>query len=91
MTLVAGSLRRYYLRKLRNSIALDDGGDIVWRGKHNAEPGTALPASTPGYSKLIAAEYTCTEDIVGANVDELIQECGLSRREAAAVIAAYGT
>lgn len=62
----------------------------VFRTFHaNATPATPLPTTTPGYSKLIAAGYTAIEDIQGATEGELIDKARLSRREAAAVIAAY--
>lgn len=54
-----------------------------------ATPATPLPTTTPGYSKLVANRYTCIEDVTGASAAELVQEAGLSYREAAAVIAAY--
>lgn len=80
--------RRYYLGKRQQA---NERGDIsvadVWRAKQEAEPGTALAATFPHRSKLEPLGYTTTEDIDGANEEELMS-AGLTRREAAAVLAA---
>ena len=63
--------------------------DCVWRAKHNAAtPATPLPANFPSRSKLVAAEYTCIEDVDGADIDELVDKVDLTREEAAAALAA---
>jgi hypothetical protein len=70
------------------------GEDGLYFGLINKQAefaGTALPTSLPGYDRLIAAGYLCTEDVVGAMSDELIRVAGLNRREADAVIAALAT
>lgn len=83
--------RVYLLLALDARMREEDGLWYALRGRQNEIPGTALPASTPGYDRLIAAGYTCTEDVVGANADELMRAAGLNRREAEAAIAALAT
>jgi hypothetical protein len=48
-------------------------------------------STTPGYDRLIAAGYTCKEDVIGAIADELMKVAGLNRREADAALAALGS
>jgi hypothetical protein len=88
--------RRYYLL---NRFALRDTGQVglssVFRGKQEAEPGTALPAELPSRDTLVAAGYIAVEDLAagaldGADAEELFRYAGLNRREAQAVIAALG-
>lgn len=84
--------RRAYL--LIALTAKDRGEDGVWyvaRGQQQAIAGTALSTALPGYDRLIAAGYSCTEDVAGARADELITAAGLNRSEADAVIAAVGS
>lgn len=83
--------RRYYLlQALEAKIRDEDGLWYALRGRQQELAGTALPSSTPGYSRLIAVGYTCKEDVVGAIADELMKTAGLNRREAEAAIAAIG-
>lgn len=83
------NVRRYYLLKMRAARStLDRALASTWQAKHDAEPGTPLVISTPGYSRLVAAGYTSVEDLDGATVAELVRETGVSRREAEAALAA---
>lgn len=92
-----GSIRHCYLL---NRIACAERGETAgrdaWRGKQEAEPGTALPTTFPAYTKLAAAGYTTKEDLDGAwhddvwaTTNELIETASLSQREADAVKAAF--
>jgi hypothetical protein len=83
-------LRRFYLMK-RQAANLRTDYEIasVWQGKQEAEPGTALLASFPSYTALVAAGYTTKEDLEGADVIELYNYVGLSQRDAEAVLAAF--
>jgi hypothetical protein len=93
-----GTLRRYYLLKARAALAVgDEELYLAWLGKKDQEAGSPLP---PGLSativkKLKAAGYTAREDLRGedkrgADEDELRREAELTRKEAAAVLAALG-
>lgn len=82
--------RVYLLLALDARTREEDGLWFSLRGRQQEIAGTALPTSTPGYDRLIAAGYTCTEDVVGAQADELMKTAGLNRREADAAIAAIG-
>lgn len=65
--------RRYLLNELKLAQrAGDDGAEALWRGRLNAVSGTPLPTTTPGYALLVAADYTCAEDVQGARVPELV-------------------
>ena len=79
--------RRYYLLKAR---AADDrceeASADMWRGKQQAQPGSALPATFPVLEKLSCAGYTTVEDIDGADECELV-DAGLTRTEAEVVLA----
>lgn len=84
--------RRYYLLQALDARRREEDG--LWfnlRGRQQELAGTALPASTPGYALLVAAGYTCTEDVIGARAEELMMTAGLNRREADAAIEAVGT
>ena len=84
--------RRYYLlQAFEARVRGEDGLWFALRGRQQELAGTALPTSLPGYALLVAAGYTCTEDVVGARADELIRTAKLNRREAEAVIAALGS
>jgi len=87
-----GTARHYYLL---NRLAADQRTEFavrdVWKGKQEAEPGTALPTSFPSYAALSAIGYTTKEDLDGADADELVETVGLSQSEAAAVMAAVAT
>lgn len=83
--------RRYYLLQAIEAKSRDqDGLWFALRGRQQEIAGTALPTSTPGYDRLIAAGYLAIEDVRGARADELIKVAGLSRRDADAAIAAIG-
>ncbi len=80
--------RRYYLAKRSQArVAGQKGLELTWQGKQEAEPGVALAADFPARSALVAAGYTTTEDLDGADVDEL-RTAGLSTRDAEAALAA---
>lgn len=55
---------------------------------HDAQPGTPLPSTFPARAKLVAAHYTCLEDLAGADLDELVYGAGLSSYEASIVLGA---
>lgn len=80
--------RRYYLLKRRYYLDLDDEAQAgLWRGKQEAEPGTALPATFPLLSRLAAAGYTTQEDLDGADPDEL-KRASFNQTEADQILAA---
>ena len=79
--------RRYYLQKRRKARALSDATEMVFQAKQDAEPGTPLAATFPHLTQLATAGYTTTEDLDGADEDELVT-AGLTRREAQDVVAA---
>lgn len=83
-----GSARRYYLAKRHAAAELCDTAlELVWVGKQEAEPGTALPTDFPYRARLVALGYSTNEDLVGADECELT-ELGFTTREAAAILAA---
>lgn len=83
-----GSVRRYYLRKrLRAREVGDDALESTWQAKQEAEPGSSLASTFPHVEALEALGYTTTEDLDGADVDELAC-AGLKRRQAEDVIGA---
>ena len=80
--------RRYYLAKRVAARRDDDEAlELTWQAKQEAEPGTALAADYPARAALVAAGYTTTEDLDGADADEL-RAAGLSTRDAEAALAA---
>lgn len=80
--------RRFYLLKGHTAAKLGEPGlASAWWGKQQAMPGTALPATFPHRAALAALNYVALEDLDGADIEEL-QQVGLSRGQAAAVIAA---
>jgi len=84
------SLRRYYVLK-RMDTARDGNFAIsaVWQARQEAAPaGVAFPANFPSKAALNAAGYEATEDLVGADVEELADYAGLSARDACNVLAA---
>ena len=82
------SARRYYLGKRREArLSGQKAHELTWQAKQEAEPGTALAANFPARAALVAAGYTTTADLDGADVDEL-RDAGLSTRDAEAAIAA---
>lgn len=80
--------RRYCL--LKSQVA-DRAGDTglagSWRAKQVAIAGTELAADFPARDALAVVGYTTSEDVVGAEVDELMV-AGLATDEAQAVVAA---
>lgn len=81
--------RRYYLHKrLESRLYFCDDADTVWRAKQEAEPGTPLPGDFVHRSALEALGYTTSEDLDGADADEL-ERAGLTQQQAKAVLAAF--
>jgi hypothetical protein len=80
--------RRYYLHK-RLQAALYEESDIelTWQAKQESEPGTPLPTSFPHRAALAAFGYTTSEDLDGADADELLR-VGFSTDDAKAIIEA---
>lgn len=80
------SPRRYYLRKWRE---LEEScqGELatLFRSKQLELPATPLPAGFPAQSELARAGYLAVEDVVGAEIDELV-DLGLDEDTAARVI-----
>lgn len=83
-----GSLRRFYLRKRLAASREDSSLTDVWKGKQEAESGTALPADFPSRAALVSAGYSTAEDLDGADTDELRNNAGLHAAQAAAVLTA---
>lgn len=82
------SKRRFYLLKRRAARLVGDCAlEAVWQAKQEAEGGSALVAPFPSLSVLTDAGYSTVEDLNGAETQELV-ELGLSRRDAASVLAA---
>lgn len=83
------SPRRYYLQKRQTSAELGDKAlELVWIGKQEAEPGTALPADFPLLTQLAELGYVAVEDLTGADECEL-RAMGLTSNEATEVLAAH--
>lgn len=83
------STRRYYLLKSQAARALCETGlELVWLGKQEAEPGTALAADFPSAEALAAAHYTTVEDLTGASAKELVAEARLTTKQANDLLAA---
>lgn len=86
-----GSVRRYYLLKVRFHEEMEEGAlAAVFRAKFLEAPGVPLPDDFPSLAKLAAAAIPMTtiEDVRGADVRELVKYAGLTRAEAASVLAA---
>jgi hypothetical protein len=79
--------RRYCLRKRQAYDARDEESGY-WKGKQEAEPGTALPADFPFLSELEELGYTTEPDLDGADADELVR-LGMRARDAETVIEAF--
>jgi hypothetical protein len=80
--------RRYYLLKALVAAEQDDDLAFTWRAKQAALAGAALAADFPARATLVAAGYSTTEDLDGADADELTRYAGLTRSQADAAIAA---
>lgn len=86
--MAALTVRRYYLGKRREALALGDTAlSYAWRSFQEALYWPDLPADFPGRATLVAAGYTTVRDLDGATEDELV-DVGLSRSDAALVLAA---
>jgi hypothetical protein len=89
-----GSPRRYYHRKRMNARAEGNGElEGLWRYKQeHCLPATPLPLAPlpalPYVALLSAAGYDVLEDLIGADVDELVQVALLRPSEATEVVAA---
>lgn len=81
--------RRMYLLK---SQALSDVGQDglagLYRYKQEQQVSPELPADFPLRAELVAARYSTTADVDGADVAELRLRAGLTTSQAEAVIAA---
>lgn len=87
---VVNSTRRYYLHK-RLEARLYQGesdAELVWAGKQEAQPGTALADSFPFLTELGQLGYSKVEDLDGADEDELVR-AGLTTNQARRVLAAF--
>lgn len=80
--------RRFYLLKRIASKAEADPLEGAWRYKQEQVSGTALPASFPYRATLVAAGYSTSQDLDGADAAELTKNAGLASRQANAVLAA---
>lgn len=84
-----GSPRRYYLAKRHVARDLEDKGlELMWQAKQEVEPGTALPSDFPELSTLASLGYTTTEDLTGADEEELV-DLGISPRTAQNILASF--
>lgn len=82
--------RRYYQLCRLSQIANGDPDTAdIWAAKLAEAPGTALPATFPLRSVLVAAGYGKVEDFDGASQDELVFTLGLTTAQATSVLAAY--
>lgn len=81
--------RRYcLLKRLRAKRNQETALEAVWQGKQEAAPGDSLPTDFPLLSYLIAAGYSTTQDLDGADADELADAGGFTARESQAIFAA---
>lgn len=81
--------RRYCFLAMKRGQRLRDDSDLQWDGKRREIPGTTIPVGFPARAEILLAGYLVTEELDGANIKELLA-AGLSRSQAAAVIAALG-
>lgn len=89
MSYVNNSARRFYLMKRLSAREVGMcATELVWRGKQEAVPGTALPDGFPSRTALADVGYTAKEDLDGADCDELADYVGLSPSQSEAVFAA---
>lgn len=85
-----GNHRRYCFLKHLQLEALDEEDQAdVWDAKRKAIPGTDIDDMFPGCVQLRAAGYLATEEVQGADADEL-SEVGLDSSQIDAVFAALG-
>jgi hypothetical protein len=75
--------------KYRRAVELEDDNESVWDAKRREIAGTQFPADFPARSLLISCGYLVREEVEGATDLEL-RRAGLSRSQAAAVVAAIG-
>lgn len=88
MTTEVKSVRRYYLLKRLFCKRAEDDNERVWQALQDEAAGDALPSTFPSREALVAAGYSTRQDLDGADEDELIEQVGLGRNEAKAVLAA---
>lgn len=81
------NLRRFYLHKRIWAAQLDDDWDKFWQGKQEAHPGTSLATSFPHRVALVACGYSTTEDLDGADENELLR-VGFTPLQAEQILAA---
>jgi hypothetical protein len=84
------SVRRYYLHKRLEARLYqgEDDSELVWAGKQEAEPGTALAEGFPLRAELTELGYSTVQDLDGADEDELVR-AGLTAKQARQVLAAF--
>ena len=85
----AASLRRYYvLERMATRQAGLLALSAVWQSKQEAAPaGVSLPDDFPNKAELNAAGYEASEDLIGADIQELADYAGLSDGQSADVLA----
>lgn len=86
----AASLRRYYvLERMATAQAGLLASSGVWQAKQEAAPaGVTLPANFPNLLELNRAGYEASEDLIGADREELADYAGLTDGQANDVLAA---
>jgi hypothetical protein len=83
------SARRYALLKAWDAKRRgEEGLKHTWLAVQRGHAGTPLPLDVPGLTKLLAAYYQATEDVDGADEQELITNARLTRTEARKALAA---
>jgi hypothetical protein len=91
------SPRRWYLLQAADAISRLDFGlaSALW-GDQDAHAGTPLPVDTPKRATLVAAHYSCIEDLNGASSAELrriiplVAELAFTSADAALVFSFLG-
>jgi hypothetical protein len=84
------TLRRFYLKKRHMAkLAGEHALSAIWHARQEEQPGTALPAAFPFRAELVAAGYTTSEDLEGADADELVEWACVDNSAAKAIIAAH--
>lgn len=82
------SYRRYLLLKIQfYTLMCDNDLASANLAKHDATDGTEFSDAVPFQTELIAAGYTATEDVFGADANELVEQAGLTFDQAKAVLA----
>src|ERR1700690_2907677 len=88
----ARRVRRYYLLVSQQVYELGEPNLISLNlGQQQSEPGVLFPTGFPGLTALNAANYFCFEDIDGTCPLEELECIGVSRDDAAAIVALLPT